>query len=107
MTASSQQFPSAPDDWSKNTAIEKAKEEGLELSPTHWEVIQGLQDYFARHEFHKSRELHDALEEKFHHLGGMKALYKLFPNGPVAQGCRMAGIQPPAGSIDLSFGSVS
>ena len=51
-------------------------------------------------------ELVDALDEKFHSKGGMKYLYRLFPSGPVAQGCRIAGIEPPSGSIDNSFGSV-
>ncbi len=46
------------------------------------------------------------LEEKFHSKGGMKFLYKLLPNGPVSQGCLLAGIDIPAGNVDLSFGSV-
>jgi tRNA 2-thiouridine synthesizing protein E len=33
-------------------------------------------------------------------------LFKLFPKGPIAQGCRLAGLEPPAGSVDLGFGSV-
>ena len=52
------------------------------------------------------RELHDALDEKFHLSGGMKYVYSLFPGGPIAQGCKLAGLQPPAGSIDKGFGSV-
>ena len=99
-------FPHAPQGWSSAEAERVAGEEGLELSDAHWEVIRGLQEYFAKNEFHKARELHDALDEKFHINGGMKALYKLFPKGPVAQGCRVSGIEPPAGAIDKSFGSV-
>jgi len=30
----------------------------------------------------------------------------LLPNGPVSQGCELAGIRNPAGNVDLSFGSV-
>ena len=87
-------------------AAQLASEHDLELSDDHWEAIKGLQEYFSKHEFGKRRELIDALEEKFHGKGGMKYLYRLFPSGPVAQGCRIAGIEPPAGSVDNSFGSV-
>lgn len=55
----------------------------------------------------RRRALHDALEEKFHHKGGLKFLYTLFPRGPVAQGCRLAGLTPPPGSFDPSYGSVA
>jgi tRNA 2-thiouridine synthesizing protein E len=83
-----------------------ASDEGVELTDDHWSVIRGLQEYFAKHEFHKARQLTDALNEMYHAKGGMKSLYRLFPKGPVAQGCRLAGITPPAGSVDRSFGSV-
>ncbi len=53
------------------------------------------------------RELTDALDEAFHMNGGIKYLYKLFPGGPLVQGCRMAGLQAPAGAEDKGFGSVT
>ncbi len=99
-------FPNAPHDWSPESAKTMASESNLELTSDHWEAIAGLQDYFSRHEFGKRRELTDALNEKFHHKGGMKYLYHLFPGGPVAQGCVIAGLNPPPGSVDQSFGSV-
>ena len=99
-------FPHAPDDWSRSTAEGIAVEAGLELNDDHWEAIRALQEYFAKHDECHVRELHDALDEKFHAKGGLKYLYALFPGGPVAQGCRIAGLQAPAGSADPSFGSV-
>ena len=101
-----QDFSHAPHGWSTATAIQVAQGNLLELTDDHWEAIKGLQEYFAKHDFGKRRELVDALEEKFHNKGGMKYLYRLFPSGPVAQGCKIAGIEPPSGSIDQSFGSV-
>ena len=100
-------FPSAPSGWSKSQAEEKAAEEGLAFSDDHWEAIRVLQDYFSRHESDRinTRELHDALDEKFHGKGGLRYLYEMFPGGPVAQGCRMAGLKAPAGSTDTGFGS--
>jgi len=102
-------FPNAPADWSQKAASSTAAAEGLEMTAGHWDTVRALQEYYARHNDSphiNARELHDALEERFHSRGGMKHLYELFPGGPVTQGCRLAGLEPPAGSEDKSFGSV-
>jgi len=99
-------FPHAPEDWSPAVAEEVAANEGLELTEDHWDAIRGIQEYFDKADTYKARELTDALEERFHARGGLKYLYKLLPQGPVAQGCRLAGFNSPAGSVDQSFGSV-
>lgn len=100
-------FPNAPIDWSRASAEEAARREGLTLTEEHWQVVCALQEFFARHEesVMNVRELHDALDEYFHPEGGIKYLYTLFPKGPVAQGCWLAGLPPPAGVQDKGFGS--
>lgn len=100
---------SVPENWSEEGARDAAAAEGLTLGDNHLEVLRALQEYYSRHEVNhiNMRELHDALDEKFHHRGGMKYLYSLFPGGPVAQGCRLAGLQVPAGAVDKGFGSVA
>ena len=103
-------FPRAPAQWTPADAVEIAQQEHLELGDEHWEAIRALQDYFARHAETpgiNKRDLHDALNEKFHVRGGLRHLYEIFPGGPVAQGCRLAGLKPPEGAIDKAFGSVS
>jgi tRNA 2-thiouridine synthesizing protein E len=102
-------FPHAPAGWTRARALETAKQEGLELGDEHWEAVRALQGYFARHEptAINLRGLHDALDEKFHRQGGIRRLYALFPGGPVAQGCRVAGLKAPAGATDKGFGSVA
>jgi tRNA 2-thiouridine synthesizing protein E len=102
-------FPHAPEGWTLALAAEAARQEGLELAEEHWEAVRALQEYFARHEptAINLRELHDALDEKFHRVGGIRRLYLLFPGGPVAQGCRIAGLKAPAGATDRGFGSVA
>ena len=102
-------FPHAPEGWTPAAALAAAHAEGLEPDAHHWEALRALQEYFAKHEASpvNLRELHDALDEKFHRQGGIKHLYRLFPGGPVAQGCRIAGLKVPAGAIDKSFGSVA
>ncbi len=99
-------FPHAPAEWDETAAAEVASKEGLSLEDHHWEVITALQEFFARNKDPKAREIHDALDEKFHALGGLKFLYKLLPGGPVAQGCRLAGLTAPVGAEDGSLGSV-
>lgn len=101
-------FPNAPADWTCATARQLADQAGLNLNEDHWDAVRALQEYYAKHEpaFINTRELHDALDEKFHGRGGMKYLYHLFPGGPVAQGCRIAGLKAPAGAADKGFGSV-
>lgn len=102
-------FRYAPADWSPAVAQQVAQGENLALTDDHWEVIRALQEFYARHEDAPVvlTELHDALEEKFHYKGGVKYLYTLLPGGPIAQGCRLAGLKPPGGAIDTSFGSVA
>jgi len=100
------EFPNAPHGWDLSEAKEEIRKSGLEFNDDHIKVIRALQSYFASHEKPNRRELTDALEETFHIKGGLKYLYKLLPEGPVAQGCIIAGLEPPAGSVDQSFGSV-
>ncbi len=102
-------FPHAPRGWTRTTAEQLAADEGLKLTADHWEAVRALQEYFARHDEGRTvrvRELHDALDEHFHDKGGIKYLYEILPGGPVAQGCRLAGLEAPAGATNPSFGSV-
>ena len=102
-------FPHAPPGWAPLAAVEAARQEALEMSNEHWDALRALQEYYARHEATavNLRELHDALDEKFHSQGGIRHLYRLFPGGPVAQGCRIAGLKARPGAIDMGFGSVA
>jgi len=107
MNITPESFPNAPQDWRIETAQTTAKADGMNLSDDHWDLIRALQEYYQKVEFPKLRQVKDALEEKFHSRGGMKYLYKIIPGGPVAEGCRLAGLNVPAGAIDKSFGSAA
>ncbi|AGA89278.1 sulfur relay protein, TusE/DsrC/DsvC family [Thioflavicoccus mobilis 8321] len=99
-------FPNAPADWDRAAAEATASAEGIALTGDHWVVIRAVQDYFAQHEHPNLREFQDGLDERFHAQGGLKHLYQILPGGPIAQGCRLAGLEPPAGAVDESFGAV-
>jgi len=108
MTAT-QDFRFAPPHWTPDVARNLARQERLTLGEDHWELVRALQEFYARNKtaLVNLRELQDALEEKFHHKGGMKYLYTLFPGGPIVQGCRLAGLKAPTGATDRGFGSVA
>ena len=101
-------FPHAPIGWQPEDAEQIAREQGIRLGPDHFEALSALQQYFARSPGRdvNIRELHDALDERFHTRGGIRYLYHLFPGGPVAQGCTLAGLPVPPGAVNRSFGSV-
>jgi len=107
MNVSPASFPNAPQDWDIKAAEEIAKTDGLTLNEEHLELIRALQEYYHKVEFPHMRQIKDALDEKFHSRGGMKYLYQIIPGGPVAEGCRLAGLSVPAGAVDKSFGSVA
>jgi TusE/DsrC/DsvC family sulfur relay protein len=106
-TAPVKDFPHAPASWSRAETEALAQQKGLTLTETHWAVVRALQDICARSEapVMNARFLHDALDERFHALGGIRHLYTLFPKGPLAQGCLLAGLEPPGGTQDQGFGS--
>ena len=100
--------PFADEKFTEESAKKIAISEGLTLTEDHLDVLNALWEYYSVHEDTSRinmRELHDALDEKFHHKGGIKYLYNLFPGGPIAQGCRFAGLHVPAGALDKGFGS--
>jgi tRNA 2-thiouridine synthesizing protein E len=92
--------------WDKEKASHAANQEGIEMDEKHWEVIAFLRNYYLDHgRANSGRELAEALDEAFAEQGGNRYLYGLFPEGPVAQGSRIAGTPIPPYTEDKSFGS--
>jgi len=92
--------------WNEEQARGIAKEEGVELTDAHFEVIQRLRDYYLENgSVESGRELGDILDEAFSDQGGRQYLRRLFPQGPVTQGMRFAGLPVPAHSEDEGFGT--
>lgn len=92
--------------WSRETAAHQAKQEGIEMTDVHWKVIDFLQDYHRQNgTAANGPDVAKALAKAFSEHGGSAYLHQLFPEGPVAQGSRIAGLPVPPGSVDQSFGS--
>jgi tRNA 2-thiouridine synthesizing protein E len=96
------------DDWDRNVATSLAREEKIDLTDDHWEVVSYLRKLFdGTGEIEHARDLSAVLDQRFKDKGGLKHLFRLFPNGPVTQGCKIAGIPVPKDSTNASFGNVS
>ncbi len=94
------------DPWDEDKAKQLAAEEGIELTDDHWVIIRALRDYYAEKEGHiHALDTLRFMEEKVK-AHSLKDLYKLFPNGPVRQATKIAGIPTPAEAVDPHFGSV-
>ena len=100
-------FRDAPEGWTPAQARALAAKAGLNLAEDHWEVIRVLQGCYKDEVSPRIRLLHDALNARFTGKGGMKYLFGILPGGPIAQGCALAGLKPPAGATNVSFGSVA
>lgn len=88
-------------DWTKEIAVEMAKNDDIELTDEHWEVLDFLRDYFEEYQIAPAvRVLTKAIGKKMgKDKGNSKYLYSLFPYGPGKQGCRFAGLPKPTGCI--------
>ena len=100
-------FRDAPDGWTQAHARALAAEAGLDLTDDHWGVVRVLQGCYKDEVVPQLRLLRDALEARFAGKGGIKYLFEILPGGPIAQGCALAGLKPPASARDTSFGSVA
>lgn len=92
--------------WSPLVANRIAGDEGLALEDEHWQVIYCLREWFRMlGPDWTARQMTHKLEREYADLGGRRYLYELFPHGPLAQGCRLAGLPLPVGTLSPSFGS--
>lgn len=93
--------------WSPQHANQLAATEHLVLTDEHWEVIYHLRERYRQHgNRDNARDILRELEAYFCGNRGRAYLYELFPQGPVSQGSRVAGLPMPPHAQDLSFGSV-
>jgi tRNA 2-thiouridine synthesizing protein E len=81
--------------WSEEFARALARQEGLELTPAHWEVIRFLRDYYAEHGVQAQVRV---MIKHFAAAWGAERgsnhhLHDMFPRGgPQKQGNRLAGL---------------
>lgn len=88
-------------EWVPGIAGIMAKEDDLELTSEHWEIINFLREYYEEYQIAPAvRVLTKAVGKKLgKEKGNSKYLYSLFPYGPGKQACRFAGLPKPTGCI--------
>ncbi len=89
------------DDWSEDLANIIAKQENVDMTPNHWEVITFLRDYYNEFQIAPAvRVLTKAIGKKLGpEKGNSQYLYELFPYGPAKQACKIAGLPKPTGCV--------
>ncbi|MDR5874841.1 TusE/DsrC/DsvC family sulfur relay protein [Halomonas sp. CUBES01] len=88
-------------DWSEAVAEQLADDEGVELTPDHWEIIRLVRDFYARYEMAPAmRPLVKATQQA---LGSEKGrsiyLMQLFPGSTAKVVARVAGLPKPTNCL--------
>jgi len=81
------------EDWSKELAAEMAKEDGIELTDKHYEVLEYLRREQAAGNTLTIRKVGKS------GITDIKGLYQLFPGGPLKLSSKYAGIPKPASCV--------
>jgi TusE/DsrC/DsvC family sulfur relay protein len=81
------------EDWTAEIAAEIAKEQGIELSEKHFEVLEFLRKESAAGTALSIRKVGKS------GIVDIKGLYQLFPGGPLKYSSKMAGIPKPASCV--------
>lgn len=83
--------------WNEIVANELAQQNGIIISPAHWEILLFIRAYYFQYQhLPNARMFAAAIRKK---LGEDKAnsryLQKLFPDGPLKYACKLAGLPKP------------
>lgn len=87
--------------WSEAVAQALAERLGVELGPLHWWLIRFVREHHSRYGMpplmriviRTMREQTDEAE------ASSRTLYRLFPEGPIREACRYAGLPRPESCI--------
>lgn len=89
------------EDWTEDIAHSIAKEEDITLTDQHWEIIHFVQNYYYK--YHITPIMRILAKAIGKNLGADKGksryLYSLFPDAPVRQSAKIAGLPKPPSCI--------
>lgn len=79
--------------WNEDVAKEIAKEEGIELTDKHFEVLKFLREKYEEGASLTIRKIGKS------GITDIKEFYKLFPGGPLKKSSKIAGIPKPTSCV--------
>lgn len=79
--------------WTKEIALEIAREEGIELTDKHFAVLEFLRERQAKGEALTIRSVGNS------GIVDIKGFYGLFPGAPMKKAAKVAGIPKPASCV--------
>ena len=82
-----------PSQWTKEIAMEIAKEEGVVLTEKHFQVLNYLRDRFTKGEALSIRGINKS------GIVEVKDFYQMFPGAPLKKSTKIAGIPKPEGCV--------
>jgi len=82
-----------PAQWTRELAMEVAKEEGIQLTDKHYAVLEFLRERFAQGEALTIRSVGNS------GIIDIKGFYGLFPGAPMKKAAKVAGIPKPASCV--------
>jgi TusE/DsrC/DsvC family sulfur relay protein len=82
-----------PSQWTKEIALEIAKEEGVVLTDKHFQVLNYLRDRFTRGEALSIRGINKS------GIVEVKDFYQMFPGAPLKKSTKIAGIPKPESCV--------
>lgn len=84
-----------PTQWDEALAETFARQENIELTPTHWDVIRFMRRYYEEHLV--APDARFAIKHLAAAFGdeARNKLFELFPYGYVKQACKIAGMKRP------------
>ncbi len=80
-------------DWTKEIAADMAKEEGIEITDTHYDVLNFIRTKIGNGENLTIRGIGKS------GIVDIKGFYKLFPGAPLKKATKLAGVAKPSSCI--------
>lgn len=88
-------------DWTESVARALAETSGMSLDERHWWLIRFVRDHHRRYGMPPlMRAVIRAMREQTdEHEASSRTLYRLFPDGPIREACRLGGLPRPESCI--------